>query len=365
MSTEIRRFEIVLHDNQSDFYAGNFVQGRVILDAADSLLLKNFSISLEGSISCRFGRKGKREHLGDDNIYHFTPSHRSGFARICDEEVLLVKELDDSMVEHVVVESGEKSYPFSFSLHPRFPGTFQDKFGHVFYQLKANIESTGGELNLKLEQPITLIGIVDSNRPIYMEGFSGNAYKEFGISWIIYSAIEITASVDRVCYLPGDTIYIDARADNYTNRRVKGLKAKLLQKIRYHSKKKTYIVEKVVAKITSEEIPKGKRLVWKQEPFKVPECHANLYVELIEIKYELRIQCNSVFAAIPIVIGTIPHKSKKLYHQNSVESQLGDASRPNGKISESLRIITNDVKRPLLIREEDVVDCDSNFNSNN
>ena len=281
-------------------------------------------------------------------MYHWTQAHLSGEKKICEEERSLTKTLIEPGKESVELPSGVKNYPFKFTLFNDIPSSFEGTWGNIRYELKASIETTNeGETKHESSVPLSVKEIIDANGSLYAEGFTANAYKDLDLLWCVNpDAVELSGSVDRACYLPGDIILINAHVENYSNKKLKCLKAKLCQKVRYHYKKKTLIEERGVAKVASASIPKGENFVWKNEPLAVPDIPPNMYCELIEIKHSLKLQVNGLTAEIPIIIGTIPFNKS-----GNTGNMSEGVVRLNGR---KVVGVGNDMKRPLLYSDSTV-----------
>ena len=359
---QITKFSIILQPNREAFYANETIEGDVFLELNEALFVISLDIYLRGEVCCRFGRNGRSERLAPDNRYHFSEAHLTGQKIVCDQEICLLKEELETGKGSVLHPSGKKTYPFKFTLPNELPSSFEGNWGHIRYTLKANIE-TDNFNDYEVDLPITIKEIIDANRRLYKEGFTGNAYKTFGIPCFSSSSLEVTGQVDRVCYLPGDVIHIDAQVDNCTNKKMKPLKAKLFQKVRYHYKKKTLIEEMLVAKVVSSQIHKGESLIWKKEPLAVPDISPNMFCELIEIKHVLKLQVNGIIAEIPIIIGTIPYNSPiaNTYPcEHNSDMQLPDtsqSSRYNANGIDSTLMKLDDHRNSLLAKES-AIDID-------
>ena len=301
-----------------------------------------FTVQLVGKSCCNFGKKGKKENIAKPlREGHFTEAHKKGEAQIHDAEVVLVKPPQPppqpSEGGKPVFNISTGVYPFNFKLPVKLPSSFKGTYGSITYELiaklhppppTASVDGNGGGKAPVAEGetedaaaiaaataaapvvepytanvPVTVYEVIESNRTLYKNGFTGNGYKAYGLNCFNLNCIAVTGRVDRACYLPGDMMYIDARVNNMSDRKVKALKAKLLKKITYHYKKRTLVEEMVVAKVVS------KDMQWDRKPLAVPDISPNVVSELINVKHVLRLQVNGITAEIPVVIGSVPYKA--------------------------------------------------------
>ena len=144
-------------------------------------------------------------------------------------------------------------------------------------------------------------------------------HKEVGCMCCKAGPLDMSASIDRSCFCPGEAILINAMVQNQTTRDMQSMHAKLIQTITYHSKRKSKTTTKEIAKLQGPMIPRGQEARWVNQPFGIPAIPPTITNStVITVHYKLKVIVGVSWGIDPVVkmhitMGTVPYM--KVYGQ--------------------------------------------------
>ncbi|XP_061173611.1 arrestin domain-containing protein 3-like [Saccostrea echinata] len=216
-----------------------------------------------------------------------------------------------------ILNPGQHVYPFWFSLPLHLPSAFEGTHGYIRYTVKGTI-GRPGKFDYHTVRSFTVLEIMDLNK----EALALNAGEIQDSKYLCClccksGPIAGTMKLNRMGYVPGESIYFEASAQNSTTR-VCSMYAELEMVISYHARKdKSREERKSIKRIQHDDIPPGHSDVWSGEKFVIPPL-APSYLKtcnLIDVKYFAKLVISPSGPAlelnlpVEIIIGTIPLQS--------------------------------------------------------
>lgn len=217
--------------------------------------------------------------------------------------------------QKAALPEGDNMFPFSFTLPPNLPSSFQGKHGRVYYVCKAEVDLPW-KLNYTCEVPfsvsplVDLNDITDGNKKIVME------MQESLASYCCFAGgtIFVKATIDKRCYVPGESMRITLEINNTSSQSVRKSIARLKQHV-------TYFAENTSAKDKIElgcvqfgSVSARKSDSWNDVDLVVPPVPPTGLggCRIIEVKYfiEVQVHCGNYLKDMimkeRVTIGTIP-----------------------------------------------------------
>ncbi|XP_047138082.1 arrestin domain-containing protein 3 [Hydra vulgaris] len=299
---KLTEFAILFDHNREVFYPGQNVSGCVVMTLSSPMEMRGIKLLAQGKGECHWS---ETTGTGDNRHTH----HYHGSEKLFEFQVWI----HGNSIKFTN-EAGRFFFPFNFILSPVLPSSFEGLHGHIRYQIFAEIDKPW-KFNHKTTRAFTINEVIDTNLPNYNTVLSGSTHKEVGCCCCAAGPLDLTASIDRSAYCPGEIILITAEAGNSTTRDMTGMKAQLYKHIEYianHGRKRCS--EKVAA-IQGPPIPKGESASWQNQPFLIPAaCPTILTSSVIKVWYELCVEIDVSWGFDPtirmqIIMGTVPHFS--------------------------------------------------------
>lgn len=301
---KILDFAISYDTEQIVFYPGHSISGHVKLSLQAPMDMCGLQVTFKGQASCHW-----KEMYDETKVFH----EYTNKELILKETKCVFGSLDGDSEQISTQPTGKHSYPFSFVLPIDIPSSFEGKFGHIRYIIKANVVRPW-KFDHKVKRPVIINEIIDTNLIQYAAGIGGEKNKEIGCSCgTMGGPLDMTAFVDRSCYCPGESILINANVMNLTSKNMNYLQTKLVQTVTYHTKTKNKIDEKTIAKLQGPSVDKGEYAAWTKQPFEIPATSPTITSSnVLMVGYKLIILVGVPYGKdplieLPIVIGTVPH----------------------------------------------------------
>lgn len=311
-------FNILLASNRQVFYPGEQMAGSVVLNLHEPMDMKGLYIECYGSGYCHWTEqsgsgenKRTEDYSGNESLFTFN-SFLFGNG--------------STKIKH---PCGRFEYQFMFTLPAVLPSSFEGHYGHIRYELKAQIIRPW-RFDIKIKRPVIINELIDTNQPSYATGPGGEVHKEVGCLCCAAGPLNLSASLDRAAYCPGEHILINAQVQNNTSRNMTALKAKLVQNVQYHSSRKTKSNVQTIAKLAGPSIPKREFANWSNEPFAIPAtCPTILTSGVITVSYHVVINVEvpmgtDLKITVPVTFGTVPFR--RTYGQPPVRQPVEAAS---------------------------------------
>ncbi|XP_004207784.1 arrestin domain-containing protein 3 isoform X1 [Hydra vulgaris] len=300
---KLTEFAILFDNNQEVFYPGQNMSGCVVMALSSPMEMRGIKVTAKGKGECHWS---ETTGSGDDRRTH----HYRGSEDLFEFQLWV-----HGNTAKFTNEAGRFFFPFNFILPPVLPSSFEGLHGHIRYKVYAEIDKPW-KFNDKTTRAFSINELIDTNLPNYNSVQpNGSTHKDVGCCCCAAGPLDLTASIDRSAYCPGELIFITAEALNNTTRNMAGMKAQLYKHVEYIASHKRKCCSEKIAVIQGPKIPKGESDSWQNQPFLIPAtCPTISTSSLIKVWYELSVEIDVSWGFDPavrmqIIIGTVPHFS--------------------------------------------------------
>eukprot|EP00794_Sanderia_malayensis_P020081 gene20081-22051_t len=276
------------------------ITGQVILNLKEPMKMRALTLKLTGEVYCHW-----TEQRGTDELrrtFHFTEKEE-----LLDMTSYLYGEGSESSMH----PSGRFSYPFVFVVPQHLPTSFDGTYGHIKYGLEASIDRPC-KFDHDIKQPLQIIEIIDTNKEEFLKRSGDSKSSEVGCCFRS-GMLSLDAHLSRTAFCPGESIMLNATANNQSRTNLRGLKARLCKIIKFQAKSKTQTEEYVLSKTTGLKILKGEKGTFVNHPLHVPATEPTINNKFIKCYYVVRIKVDAGWASdleisIPVTIGNVPFR---------------------------------------------------------
>ena len=167
------------------------------------------------------------------------------------------------------------SYQFPFALHFRsgwssLPSSFKSFFASVKYKVEAVLVRSGAfQYNKSVSAEVPCVTVVDLNKiPNALIPRTQTVRK----TSFVLNGFLLSARIPRSCFCVGgsDAIPLEVDIKNGSAMRVRFLRAKLKQRVKYSAEEQSFVRSKTITSMKSEPIRAGINFSWKPSPLTVP-----------------------------------------------------------------------------------------------
>ena len=298
-------FSIHFNSPQPVYYPGQTIVGYISVNLKEPMNMDRLTIKLNGEGRTEWS---ERHTTGAGNNRKTVTRHYSGHETII--------KLVQNMFNGSTHPAGAYTYPFAFPLSTNMPSSFEGHYGHIRYILKAKIIKPW-RFDHKVKCAISVNDLIDTNNPMYSLGVGGEKHKEVGCLCCTAGPLDLNASIDRSAYCPGETILINAHAQNNTTRDMQNMHAKLIRTVtfaaQHHGLTEHKIDTKEITRLGGPPIPKGESAKWSNQPFGIPATVPTIVnSNLITVQYKLKVIVGVPWGLDPavemyITMGTVPY----------------------------------------------------------
>ena len=132
----------------------------------------------------------------------------------------------DRKGDNPVLPAGAHAMPFAFQLpSARLPSSFEGKHGYIRYWLEATVDRPW-RFDYKSKRVFTVHEIIDVNLPQMNVPINAEDEKTICCLCCQSGPLSLFAQLDRAGYCPGEAIAITTHVKNFTNREMRGTRAK-------------------------------------------------------------------------------------------------------------------------------------------
>lgn len=302
----------ILFDNSAGVvYSGQILSGKVQLNCNSSKKVKAISIVFKGIAHVNWTQKeqvSNQHKQNDQSVNYF--GHEDYFTH----KLYLLGSADNSDNE---LASGEHSLPFSFSVPPIAPSSFEGEKGFVRYTVTVTIDRSW-KFDKLIKKAFTVISPLDLNyNPRLRNPMTSTIFKNFHCCFFKSGHIAISASVPYTGFVGGQPVLFTLKVENTSRRTVRDIKFVLFKTVVYHSTWPTKVTTKTKEKVTQFKIGKsfgpGSSSTFNESllvPLMAPTHLMNC--GLIDVFYVIQIKAMSNglhknrMCLLPIEIGTVP-----------------------------------------------------------
>ncbi|XP_062620950.1 arrestin domain-containing protein 3-like [Saccostrea cucullata] len=348
---KLKSFHIDLDNKLGVYTPGETVSGKTILELETEMEMREIRLECDGKTHVAWS-----EHIDGGDGMDKT-KHYSGNEEHFDKTIPVFGKGLGSGDENRL-PAGKHVFPFSFVLPPDLPSSFEGEHGYVRYKVEGIIDRPYA-YDEHTVQPFTVLSTLDLNlEPTAANG--GEAQNSETLCCLCCKSGPImgTLKLNRIGYVPGESIYFEASAQN-SSTRVCSMFADFQMVTTYNAvrpKKRIYTETKLINRIQHEDLTPGQSEVWSGERFPIPPLAPSHLAgcSIIDIKYHVKLvikphgPSSQLHIPVEIIIGSIPLQSVVQQNQKSESSIM-----PTPIFSESVWGPTN-IKKDEKKEEEHI-----------
>jgi hypothetical protein len=302
---KLQKFVVSVDNPSAVYFPGQTVSGYVDVELSESMTVRGIRLKVYGRAFV-----WTTTHKESKANTH-TTGHQAEEVYV-NNTLMLVGSADSD--SRMTLQAGSYRYPFRADLPNNLPSSFEGGTGHVRYIVQATIDKPW-KFDHVTCSAFTVVGIVDLNaqalqlRQPYVKNLDGRVSC---CCWV-GGNVNVTLRLNRCCFVPGETIYIDAEVVNSTTSDVTAVKAHLVQINTFHAGVTMRRDEGDIAVIDRHEVIRpGGNSVWNKVAICIPPVPPTKLggCRIIDVEYVLRFdisaKCTTVHVPTEITIGSIP-----------------------------------------------------------
>ncbi|CAD5125063.1 DgyrCDS13304 [Dimorphilus gyrociliatus] len=295
---------LYINFNDSSYIEGEEVSGNVICELLDDLVIESLTLELYGYAKVKWPRP--------DSSQRSQPRHPF----VLEEDYLNQRQIlykQGEKENEILVQSGTHKYPFRIQLPNVLPSTFLAEHGGIEYWARVKLERPWKH-NHTVKKRITITSVVDLNSlPKMMTPVELNSEEHQTVMCCTLGQIVCSWYLERIGYLPGETIHFKGEVKNNSGRSTKRSKVVLMQNVRYYDQSgKTFHERKTLAMVSKGQVRARSTDRWKEKikiPLDLPPTGLKS-CSLIDLYYTLKFKVTvnrvqKITTNTDIVIGTI------------------------------------------------------------
>ncbi|XP_020282949.1 arrestin domain-containing protein 17 [Pseudomyrmex gracilis] len=307
----LKDFRIVYDNEWSTYYPGQTVNGNIIVVLNSTKKIRGISVKIKGEANTYWATDKKeideRGHFQNDT--ETVKGHEEYF----ETKYYLVGSASGGEIE---IQAGEHKFPFTCTLPPNLPSSFESDFGYVRYTVKATLDRPW-KFDQDVKSPFTVILPFDLNQePRAAESVQEEMNKTFWCLCCATPSLTVNFSLPVRGYVPGQSMPIKINVQNLSNIVVNNIKLILCKIVTFHAttpRTDTRTEEIVVREVSKGPFENGETNYEQQldippvPPSNLTNCH------IIDLEYNLKVEAcvegwyhRNLSAKTPIFVGTIP-----------------------------------------------------------
>ncbi|CAH1798042.1 unnamed protein product [Owenia fusiformis] len=328
---KLRQFEIFFDKPMPIYQAGELVTGAVVLGLDEPMKMRALQLLVHGAADV-FWRESSG--TGDSKTTHTYSNHESYFEHFIGLWGATAPGESGNDPSH---PQGHFTYQFQFLLPPVLPSSFEIKQGHVRYWVKATI-GRSWKFDHNCKRPFTVLSHLDLNiyQPNILLGLEGRDQKTLCCWCCASGPISATVRIAKQGYVPGEPIYINAKIENNSSRKMRASRVEFKQVTSCHATNKTNDVTNTILTLQRGEIDAGGTECWENVQLVVPPLPPSYLVgcRIIDIRYALHFVVDPSGPAfdlevpLEVIIGTIPLQQMWSNFSTNTSYGMGAESTP-------------------------------------
>ncbi|RWS31623.1 arrestin domain-containing protein 3-like protein [Leptotrombidium deliense] len=320
MTRKLKRFLIILDNENLLYFPGSFLTGKVLLELDDETPAIGLYFHIIGEGVVRLNDRRRVAHSDKENYIDFRMRLLGDGGTKSEAGSLINGGAASSIGGRVLLLSpGIHTFPFKLGLPLGLPSTFLGKHGWVQYYCRAILKEPNAFVH-KNHQVFIVMNPIDLNLEpsLLLQPFHCEVQEKVGVRCINKGAVNCRVRLDRGGYVPGESIKIYAHVENGSKCTIKQTRAVLTETIQYTVKNK--IMKSEIKELAS--IERGKIIgnaadQWRGELLYIPPipptnlrgCH------LIRVQYDVyfivKVKGNkSIRLQLPIMMANYPIRNK-------------------------------------------------------
>ncbi|XP_076766720.1 arrestin domain-containing protein 17 [Xylocopa sonorina] len=309
----LRTFRIEFERPNATYMPGETVSGNILVDVTKVKRFRGLSISTKGE-----ARVSWSEYITENDIHGRSSRRYETYSNF--EEYFHQKHYvlgSNSFTSQIEIPVGLQRYPFTFQLPYNIPSSFEHKYGHVRYVVKATIDRPWA-FNHECKVAFTVVSSLNLNEHRYQCcGIDDDVMQSFCCFCCIDEGkMNLHIRVPATGYVPGQSIFVAVQYRNTSSSvEITGISTKLMRKLKFRAgapstNEKT---ERSEIKSTRDSGPfstNGCSMLEFSVP-PIPPSHLE-YCSIIDLEYELVVTTHvsgthyKVERSYPLLIGTVP-----------------------------------------------------------
>ncbi|XP_034943031.1 arrestin domain-containing protein 17 isoform X2 [Chelonus insularis] len=329
----LKDFRIIFDNPWSTYYPGQTVTGRVILALDSPKKLRGVNIKIKGEANTCWATD--RQQLNQEGRYENESQTVTGHEEYFNIQYYL---LGSPSGEEMELPAGEHSYPFSCTLPPNLPSSFEHDYGHVRYTVKAIIDRPW-KFDHEVKIAFTVVSNFDLNKearatePVHLE-----MSKTFCCLCCGSPPLKVNVILPVKGYVPGQMMSIRVNVDNQSGIVVDTIKCILRKVITFKARSpraETRIEKQIVAEVSKGPVEANGSADYEQKLEIPPLPPSNLTnCGIIDLEYNFKVEAcvagwyhRNLRGNTLVFIGTVPlasYQTSILPPTTKVENAGGD-----------------------------------------
>ncbi|XP_037115412.1 arrestin domain-containing protein 1a [Syngnathus acus] len=297
---KIELFQITFDNSKELYTPGESITGAVTIKAGQKLLCKAVKVNCNGF--CGITNKVNETTWTEEEQYF------NNTVPVADKGTL---------------KQGLHTFPFKFLIPESAPTSFEGNYGRIVYRIRAFVDTPRFSKDYSTAKEFYLLDPLNLNKISDIWGpCSSSVIQEFSYMLLKTGTVTLKAQIDKKGYTPGQIIQLSAVVHNKSEKRTSNIKASLVQRVTYQTKKTTHDV-RVIAELEGGQVKAGKEIEWKEQIIVPPLPQSSLVgCDLIKIEYYVKVNLKSpnVLLTLPLYIGNVSLDKK--YHPSKNEARL-------------------------------------------
>merc|ERR1711892_833985 len=308
----LKFFDVKL-DNQAGVYFGrDVVTGRLSMKLEDVKKARGVHVTIKGDskVWCAKSHRSSESYV-NERVFVLGGKGESKYF------FFYLPGLDGTT--ELEISAGDYEYPFQFQLPDNIPSSFVHRHGKIVYSVTAAVDRPW-KFDHETVAFFTVVGVYDLNMdPKALKPQSVSDDKRFCCLFCKSGPVFATVQLDRTGYVPGETIFLQATADNKSNMVMEYTSVTLVQITTFLSSTRTVETKTrdEVLVVGKEKIEPGESDSWHDTALKIPLLPPSDLPQCTNIKIDYVLEFRVLPSAcafdlcveVPIVIGTIPLQS--------------------------------------------------------
>lgn len=337
----VSSFEIVFSRASGIYFEGEAIQGEVVVDLRDEMVIESLQITFRGTAVVQWpddssglvasGRRRRRRSRFDADESTTDEEH------YLNQMICLYSRETNPQTElgpRLLVSVGRHSYPFTIQLPENLPSSFRGDYGYLSYTANAVLERPLLS-QIVVSKEFTIVSIVNLHTidPEIMRPVHEEESESLGFCCIETGNVTCHWRLERRGFVPGEEIVINGEIHNNCNLRITSSKAALVQHTKYQGASGNVIYQrKQMTKLEKPEVPPGTTGFWRARmtvPPNLPQTGLKS-CNIINLWYTLKLKVilmmhSPIETVINIVIGSnaVRHPAD----QNRLSASTDNSSR--------------------------------------
>ncbi|XP_076175389.1 arrestin domain-containing protein 3 isoform X2 [Ptiloglossa arizonensis] len=302
----LKTFRVEFERPSATYVAGETVHGNIVLEASSEKSVRGLYFTAKGEACVRWTETESGPNNESQEITY------SNFQSYFNFQASILRANSKNSRVHIPV--GYQRYTFQFQLPNNIPSSFEHRYGHVRYTVKAVLDRPW-KFDQECKTAFTVVSILDLNTERHKcLGIDDEAYKNFYTCCCETGSVNVGVRIPSSGYVPGQMI---VTALNYalssSSITITGISSRLNQELKFHAstgRTKSIITETASTKSSGQLAASGQAISELRVP-PLPPSSLD-FCSIIDLNYKLQV-CVHVSGAhfkfvksYPILIGSVP-----------------------------------------------------------